>query len=44
MERDKLKKNLCQENGVRLLEWMYDDPLTEEWFESVLAQRIESDN
>ena len=27
MENDRLKKHLCQENGVKLIEWEFDEPI-----------------
>lgn len=27
-ERDKLKKHKCRTNGIRLIEWRYDEPIT----------------
>lgn len=39
--RDELKRRLCHENGVRLLEWRFDNPLTEDWFKSELIRKIE---
>ena len=39
--RDRLKRKLCHEQGIRLLEWKFSDPLTEDWFKTELIKKIE---
>lgn len=39
--RDKRKRVLCERNGVLLLEWRFDNPLSVEWFRSELMPKIE---
>ena len=40
-ERDHRKRWRCEANGVRILYWDYDQPLTEEYFVNDLKQKVE---
>ncbi|MCL2722307.1 MAG: hypothetical protein FWD47_13340 [Treponema sp.] len=33
LELDDIKRNLCRKNGIYLLEWRYDEPLTKEFIQ-----------
>lgn len=37
VERDKRKRQLCKENGVKLIYWKYDEPINEELFQLKLS-------
>lgn len=39
-ERDDRKRRLCRLNGVRVVDWDYDKPLTDEYFADVLEPMI----
>ncbi len=39
--RDQEKKRLCKENGVLLLEWKFNDPLSEDWFCNNMIPKID---
>lgn len=36
LERDKAKKKKCEDNGVTLIEWRFDEPLTVEYIQNKL--------
>ena len=38
-ELDRVKRQLCEENNVRLIEWPYSTPPTEENIEAVLVEK-----
>lgn len=39
-ERDKKKRNLCKEHGVKLIEWRYDNPICEEKVYEMISKTI----
>jgi len=39
-ERDDRKRRVCRSNGVKVVYWDYDKPLTEEYFVNVLEPMI----
>lgn len=41
--RDRKKNYLCRKNGVKLIYWNYDQPVTDQFFESQLVPVIEGD-
>lgn len=38
IKRDELKKQKCLENGVKLVEWRYDEPLTVEYIQKKIKE------
>ena len=36
LERDKRKQQLCKDNGVQLIEWRYDEPVSSAWLNKKL--------